>query len=135
MAHVAVMATSSSDSSSMWSMSSLRSALPRSSPISVRFPVFPPPSSSSATLRISRTKPKSLLPSFTGLTPLHHLPLSAPPSSGTTTLSLYTLRSFRLLSLHCHGSILSPIFVVFVSLKEYLIDPSYVKLNVLKLFT
>ncbi|TKY47293.1 50S ribosomal protein L17 [Spatholobus suberectus] len=79
MASLAVMATSSD---SRWSMASLRIALPSTSPVSssLRFPVFPSSSSSSTKLRISRTKPKSLLTSFTGLAPLHPLFLSASSS-------------------------------------------------------
>ncbi|KAG4920448.1 hypothetical protein JHK84_049301 [Glycine max] len=84
MASVAVMATSSD---SRWSMASLRSALPSHSPpvsSSLRFPVLPSsPSSSSTKLRISRTKPKSFLTSFTGLAPLNPIFLSAPSSEYT----------------------------------------------------
>ncbi|OIV95678.1 hypothetical protein TanjilG_01472 [Lupinus angustifolius] len=84
----AVMATSSE---SKWSKSSLRSSLPSlssspsssssSSPISIRFPLSSP---SSKTLRISHTKPISLLQSFTGLAPLNPLFLSTPSSSEFT---------------------------------------------------
>ncbi|KAG4974964.1 hypothetical protein AAZX31_11G209600 [Glycine max] len=78
MASVSVMATTSNN---RWSMASLRSALPSHSPSvssSLRFPVLP--SSSSSKLRISRTKPKSLLTPFTGLVPLNPLFLSSPSS-------------------------------------------------------
>ncbi|KAF7816264.1 50S ribosomal protein L17, chloroplastic [Senna tora] len=69
----AIMATSTD---SRWSMTSLRAALPSlpssssSSSASLCFPVaatFPPSSSSSRSLRISQTKPKSVLKSFCGL--------------------------------------------------------------------
>ncbi|XP_058787861.1 large ribosomal subunit protein bL17c [Vicia villosa] len=72
MANVAVMATTTNTTTtSRWNMSSLRSALPSITPPSaslVRFTAFPPPSP--AKLRISKIKPKSLLPPFTGLRPL-----------------------------------------------------------------
>ncbi|RDX75681.1 50S ribosomal protein L17, chloroplastic [Mucuna pruriens] len=83
MASVTVMATSSD---SRWSMASLRSALPsHSSSVSssLHFPVSPSSSSCSTKLRISITKPKSLLTSFTGLAPLNPLFLSAPSSEYT----------------------------------------------------
>ncbi|MED6161162.1 60S ribosomal protein L17 [Stylosanthes scabra] len=73
-----------SNSRTRWCMNSLRSALPSlpPPPPSLRFPSSP--SSSSRTLRVSRSKPKALLPSFTGLTPLHSLFLSGPSSSEYT---------------------------------------------------
>ncbi|KAK2440523.1 60S ribosomal protein L17 [Trifolium repens] len=70
MANVAAMATTTNN---RWNMSSLRSALPSISPTSassLRFTAFPRRSSTATTtLRISRTKPKSLLNSFTGILP------------------------------------------------------------------
>ncbi|XP_020203673.1 50S ribosomal protein L17, chloroplastic [Cajanus cajan] len=83
MASIAVMATTTD--TSRWSMASLRSALPSPSSVSssLRFPSSSPSSSSSTKLRISRTKPKSLLTSFTGLAPLNPLFLSAPSSEYT----------------------------------------------------
>ncbi|XP_004500404.2 large ribosomal subunit protein bL17c [Cicer arietinum] len=66
MANVAVMATTNNTSNNRWSMSSLRSALPSiplTSASSIRFTRR----SSPTTLQISSNKPKSLLPSFTGL--------------------------------------------------------------------
>ncbi|OIW14111.1 hypothetical protein TanjilG_21251 [Lupinus angustifolius] len=73
-----------------WDMSSLRSSLPSlsssstSSPIiSIRFPLSHSPSSSSKALRISHSKPKSLLQSFTGLAPLNPIFLSSLSSSGS----------------------------------------------------
>ncbi|KAK7302006.1 hypothetical protein RJT34_12884 [Clitoria ternatea] len=81
MASIAVMATTTD--TTRWSMASLRSALPSlSSPL--RFP------SSSPKLRISNTKSKSLLTSFTGLSPLHSLFLSSPSSSSEYTGSDHT---------------------------------------------
>ncbi|RYQ88903.1 hypothetical protein Ahy_B09g095819 isoform B [Arachis hypogaea] len=65
-------------------MNSLRSTLPSLPPLpasSIRFP-HSPSSSSSRTLRISRSKPKALLPSFTGLAPLHPLFLSGTEFTG-----------------------------------------------------
>ncbi|ESW18918.1 hypothetical protein PHAVU_006G082300 [Phaseolus vulgaris] len=86
MASVSVMATSSDN---RWSMASLRSALPSPSPpslsSSVRFSVSSSSSSSTMKLRISRTKPKSLLTTFTGLAPLNLLFLSAPSSASEYT--------------------------------------------------
>ncbi|XP_019439568.1 PREDICTED: 50S ribosomal protein L17, chloroplastic-like [Lupinus angustifolius] len=74
-----------------WDMSSLRSSLPSlsssstSSPIiSIRFPLSHSPSSSSKALRISHSKPKSLLQSFTGLAPLNPIFLSSLSSSEFT---------------------------------------------------
>ncbi|KAA8550480.1 hypothetical protein F0562_002164 [Nyssa sinensis] len=74
------MACASTSANTTWSMSSLRSALPSSSPSvrrsqspSIRFCAsssFPSPSSSR--LRLSQTKPKALR-SFVGLAPLHPL--------------------------------------------------------------
>ncbi|CAJ1960659.1 unnamed protein product [Sphenostylis stenocarpa] len=88
MASVSVMATSSD---SRWSMASLHSALPSPSPppsslsSSLRFSVSSSSSFSSTKLRISRTKPKSLLTTFTGLAPLNPLFLSAPSSASEYT--------------------------------------------------
>ncbi|CAK8566146.1 unnamed protein product [Lathyrus sativus] len=81
MANVAVMATTTNhtSSSSRWNMSSLRSALPSITPPSaslVRFTAFPP--HSPPTLRISKIKPSSSLPPFTGL---RTRPLFGPASS------------------------------------------------------
>ncbi|KAE9598868.1 hypothetical protein Lal_00022604 [Lupinus albus] len=83
-----VMATSTER---RWNMSSLRSSLPSlsssstSSPIiSIRFPLSHSPSSSSKPLRISHSKPKSLLQSFTGLAPINPIFLSSPSSSELT---------------------------------------------------
>ncbi|KAL1293643.1 hypothetical protein HN51_054286 [Arachis hypogaea] len=79
-------AAADTTSRSSWCMNSLRSTLPSLPPLpasSIRFP-HSPSSSSSRTLRISRSKPKALLPSFTGLAPLHPLFLSGSSSSEFT---------------------------------------------------
>ncbi|XLR00058.1 hypothetical protein S83_066256 [Arachis hypogaea] len=68
-------AAADTTSRSSWCMNFLRSALLSLPPLpasSIRFP-HSPSSSSSRTLRISRSKPKALLPSFSGLVPLHPL--------------------------------------------------------------
>nr|ACJ83880.1 unknown [Medicago truncatula]AFK44530.1 unknown [Medicago truncatula] len=78
MANVAVMATTNNNhptTTSRWNMSSLRSSLPPIPPTSASSLRFTRPSPT--TLRISRVKSQSLLPSFTGLRPL---PIFAPPS-------------------------------------------------------
>ncbi|XP_057433295.1 50S ribosomal protein L17, chloroplastic [Lotus japonicus] len=91
MASVSVMATGSE---TRWSMSSLRSALPSPSPSpsssSLRFPQFRRPSSPPS-LRISKSKPQALLPSFTGLAPLHHLSLSSSSSEFNSFSHCFTI--------------------------------------------
>ncbi|PNX69955.1 hypothetical protein L195_g057003, partial [Trifolium pratense] len=74
MANVAAMATTNNTTTTTnrWNMSSLRSALPSIPPTSassLRFTAFPRRYSTTKTLRISRTKPNSLLNSFTGILP------------------------------------------------------------------
>ncbi|KAK7305577.1 hypothetical protein VNO77_43483 [Canavalia gladiata] len=101
MASMAVMATSSG---SKWSMASLRSALPSHSPSTVssslHFPMLSP--SSSKKLRISTTKPKSLLTPFTGLAPINPLRLSSPSSSSESTGFNHPFPVFRIYAMR-HG--------------------------------